>query len=184
MFNIDVDIVIWDSHPLALGAAPQQVYIDGISQLKNPHVTTKPTHAQKAPHTPDFDEETGLALEYDGLPPLEPNSKVDGSVLFINVSQVHLRGHDCEISRMYSLKETGSKGVVLVKNGKVVCIGSYNICGKEVKASQDIKTIDLHGGSIAYVAPFLLLHHFLLTIFVKSCPHQFRKSFGSRRYPR
>ena len=27
------DIVLWDSHPLALGATPQQVWIDGIAQL-------------------------------------------------------------------------------------------------------------------------------------------------------
>src|ERR1700734_3270270 len=26
----DADIVLWDSHPLALGAAPIQVFIDGI----------------------------------------------------------------------------------------------------------------------------------------------------------
>ncbi|EKM81020.1 hypothetical protein AGABI1DRAFT_105866 [Agaricus bisporus var. burnettii JB137-S8] len=130
----DADIVIWDSHPLALGAAPQQVYIDGISQLKNPHVTTKPTHAQKVPQTPNFDREAGLAVEYDGLPPLEPHSSLDDPVLFINV---------------YSLKETGSMGVALVKGGRVVCFGSYSVCGKEAKASRGIKTIDLHGGTIA-----------------------------------
>lgn len=152
MLMIAVDIVIWDSHPLALGAAPQQVYIDGISQLKNPHVTTKPTHAQKAPQTPNFDREAGLAVEYDGLPPLEPHSSLDDPVLFINVSQIHLRGHGCEIAQVYSLKETGSMGVALVKGGRVVCFGSYSVCGKEAKASRSIKTIDLHGGTIAYVA--------------------------------
>ncbi|KAI0710537.1 hypothetical protein C8Q76DRAFT_858520 [Earliella scabrosa] len=29
----DADIVLWDSHPLALGATPQQVWIDGVAQI-------------------------------------------------------------------------------------------------------------------------------------------------------
>ena len=35
-FNLHLDIVIWDSHPLALGATPRQIYIDGAHQLENP----------------------------------------------------------------------------------------------------------------------------------------------------
>ncbi|KAF8750742.1 Carbohydrate esterase family 9 protein [Rhizoctonia solani] len=38
----DADIVIWDSHPLSLGATPQQVYIDGSPQLDEPFVLGLP----------------------------------------------------------------------------------------------------------------------------------------------
>jgi hypothetical protein len=145
------DIVIWDSHPLALGAAPQQVFIDGIAQLKNPHVTPKPAHAQKAPKTPNFDQEARLAVEYDGLPPLEPESLGSQPILFTNVEQVHMYGEDGNIAQIFYDKHT--TGHVLVKNGRVVCVGSGNsICGKTAKEElNNLKVIDLHGGSIAWV---------------------------------
>ena len=41
-FNLHLDIVIWDWHPLALGATPRQVYIDGIPQLEKPQELNKP----------------------------------------------------------------------------------------------------------------------------------------------
>ena len=48
-FNLHLDIVIWDSHPLALGATPRQVYIDGIPQLENPQELTKLSKFQTLP---------------------------------------------------------------------------------------------------------------------------------------
>ncbi|KAH7104438.1 hypothetical protein BKA62DRAFT_767511 [Auriculariales sp. MPI-PUGE-AT-0066] len=43
----DADIVLWDSHPLQVGATLCQVFIDCIPQLKNPHAiaTAKPQRA-------------------------------------------------------------------------------------------------------------------------------------------
>lgn len=143
------DIVIWDSHPLALGAAPQQVFIDGIAQLKDPHVTPKPAHTQKSPETPDFDEEARLAVEYDGLPPLTPQSVVSQPIFFTNVGQVYMRGKDGDIAQIFS--DSHATGYVLVKDGKVVCVGSGDsICGKSAEAEIDnLQIIDLFGGSIA-----------------------------------
>lgn len=142
--------MIWDSHPLALGAAPQQVFIDGIAQLQDPHVTPKPTRAQKVPKTPNFDREAQLAVKYDGLPPLAPHAEQADYVLFTNVGRVHMRGHNCEISQVYSVSEAGKPGVVFTKKGKVVCVGLESICGKEARAfKSQTKVIDLQGGSVA-----------------------------------
>ena len=66
------DVVLWDSHPLTLGATPQQVWIDGIPQLATPYTITKPSAFQQVPKVPNFDDEVKQTLEYDGLPPLEP----------------------------------------------------------------------------------------------------------------
>jgi hypothetical protein len=68
------DIVAWDSHPLALGATPKQVWIDGISQIESPFSSQKPAAFQKPPATPDFDREAYEAIKYDGLPPLQCDS--------------------------------------------------------------------------------------------------------------
>ncbi|KAF9012149.1 hypothetical protein BDZ89DRAFT_1047155 [Hymenopellis radicata] len=53
----DADVVVWYSHTLAPGAAPKQVYFDGIPQLKVPHLIPKPLSSQKVPLTPNFDAE-------------------------------------------------------------------------------------------------------------------------------
>lgn len=31
------DIIVYDSHPMALGATPLQVFIDGVPQIPSPH---------------------------------------------------------------------------------------------------------------------------------------------------
>ena len=53
----DADLVIWDSHPLSLGATPKQVIIDGIPQLPTPYIVEKPDAFQVAPKVPNFDKE-------------------------------------------------------------------------------------------------------------------------------
>ncbi|KAJ7691755.1 hypothetical protein B0H17DRAFT_1062568 [Mycena rosella] len=80
----DADLVLWDSHPLALGATPVQVFIDGIPQLSNAHVSKKPASQQHAPKTPNFDQERMAAIKYEGLPPLEAATRTAGAVLFRN----------------------------------------------------------------------------------------------------
>ena len=81
----DADLVIWDSHPLSLGATPKQVFIDGIAQLDDAFVSEKPAIFQKVPKTPNFDREAENAIKYDGLPPLAPEKTISGTVIFINV---------------------------------------------------------------------------------------------------
>ncbi|KAG6372339.1 carbohydrate esterase family 9 protein [Boletus reticuloceps] len=80
----DADIVIWDSHPLALGATPKQVWIDGIAQIENPYVSEKPITFQTLPTTPDFEEQAKAAIKYQGLPPLTPSRAKADTVVFTN----------------------------------------------------------------------------------------------------
>ena len=85
-----VDVVVWDSHPLALGATPKQVFVDGIPQIDEPFISPKPAAFQRAPAVPDFEQEARDAVKYEGLPPLESKSSLGGEepVLFVNVSEV------------------------------------------------------------------------------------------------
>jgi imidazolonepropionase-like amidohydrolase len=43
----DADIVVWNSHPLAVGATPQQVYIDGKETLENKKAFSVQTNPMK-----------------------------------------------------------------------------------------------------------------------------------------
>ncbi|KAH7911300.1 composite domain of metallo-dependent hydrolase [Hygrophoropsis aurantiaca] len=143
----DADVVVWDSHPLSLGAAPKQVWIDGIPQLESPYVSEKPASVQKVPTTPNFDKETAAAVEYDGLPPLAPVRSKSGFVVFANISSVFARTGG-EIQQVYSATDS-SDGVVVVKDGILVCHGAHSSCLSDLAAAGDAEWIDLEGGSIS-----------------------------------
>ncbi|EIM86583.1 composite domain of metallo-dependent hydrolase [Stereum hirsutum FP-91666 SS1] len=89
----DADLVIWDSHPLSLGATPTQTYIDGIAQLPSPHTITSPKSSDllHAPKVPNYDKEAEKAVRYEGLPPLMDVASLEGTVVFRNVSRVYKR---------------------------------------------------------------------------------------------
>ncbi|KAF8904152.1 hypothetical protein CPB85DRAFT_1225892 [Mucidula mucida] len=143
----DADVVVWDSHPLALGAAPKQVFIDGIPQLEKPHLKTKPFSSQKVPLTPSFDTEAQEAIEYDGTQPLDPKATISGAVVFENVKSVYVQRAG-KVVEAYLARDGLDHGVVRVENGRTVCYGPQYIC-LETKAFAGATRIDLEGGSIA-----------------------------------
>ncbi|EIW82936.1 carbohydrate esterase family 9 protein [Coniophora puteana RWD-64-598 SS2] len=145
----DADIVMWDSHPLALGATPTHVFIDGISQLKDAHVQEKPAVFQELPKVPDFDADAQAAVEYEGLPPLEPKKRTSGFVLFRNVKSLYVHEEDGSVAREVSLmRDDGTLGVVLVHEGKV-CYKPESTCAEFVSGVDAADTIDLEGGALA-----------------------------------
>lgn len=141
----DADIVVWDSHPLQLGATPKQVFIDGIAQLTSPHIVEKSSLLQKAPVTPNFDEAAKETLEYEGLPPLEAQKTIsDSTIAFINVKNVFTRNPDA-----ISLSElTTGVSTVIVRSGEIVSICKDRTCDPNL-TPVNTTYIDLKGGSIS-----------------------------------
>ncbi|KAI0062927.1 composite domain of metallo-dependent hydrolase [Artomyces pyxidatus] len=141
----DADVVIWDSHPLALGATPRQVFIDGIPQIEKPYGWAKLAESQSAPKTPDYDAEAAEALKHDGLPPLQEFSATTADrVVFANVSSVWVRNED-------GVEElTGAKdlGFVTVEGGRIVGTGK-DAAYVEALSQPSTHLVDLQGGSIA-----------------------------------
>lgn len=150
--SLYLDVVIWDSHPLALGATPKQVYIDGIPQIDTPHVHEKPAAFQKVPQTPNFDHEAADTVKYGGLPPLKPSRSVK-NVVFVNVQSVWSRVENEEgIEQIFDVstsERTSGNGrtAVVVEDGKIQCIGSMLTCA--VGNLVGYEMIDLEGGSLA-----------------------------------
>lgn len=142
----DADVVLWDSHPLQLGATPRKVWIDGILQLgadEDGVVVGKGKDdpaLQDAPSVPNWDKERGEAVKWEGLPPLA-GEKRTGRVVFKNVSEVIVRAQQ---GVKPNLKKSGTLDVV-VDAGKVACTGST--CARDQQLSADIE-VDLQGGSI------------------------------------
>ncbi|KAJ7594051.1 hypothetical protein C8J56DRAFT_853905 [Mycena floridula] len=151
----DADLVIWDSHPLALGATPVQVYIDGIAQLSSPHISEKPSTFQEVPQTPNWDKERNATVDWDGLPPLRPKV-INKVVKFVGVRSVWTKDISGEsiisaFDRDHVALETETSDTgdwtVVVSDGKIACFARDDSCASI--ASIASMTIDLKGGSIA-----------------------------------
>ncbi|KAI6000811.1 hypothetical protein EDD15DRAFT_2362285 [Pisolithus albus] len=138
----DADLVIWDSHPLALGTTPLQVFIDGIPQLTNP-VSVRKESFQEAAITPDFDDEAQATVTYEGLPPLDPKEAVT-TIVFRNASSIWLR--DSSGAKLVYEAPAAEYEGVLVFDGTIVCVGSEDECPPDNYAGYYVK--DLQRGSI------------------------------------
>ncbi|KAJ7154783.1 carbohydrate esterase family 9 protein [Mycena filopes] len=161
--GFDADIIVWDSHPLALGAAPTQVFIDGIAQISEPFVSPKPPSAQHAPATPNWEQEIKDAIKYEGLPPLEPTTAEVPVVVFRNVGSLFVKhAKTGTVAEVFSTLETGRDGVVVVEAGEIVCSGLQAACS-EALTRPNVLQIDLQGGSISpglltYGSPLGVVH--------------------------
>ncbi|KAI0065899.1 composite domain of metallo-dependent hydrolase [Artomyces pyxidatus] len=152
----DADIVMWDSHPLRLGAAPVRVWIDGAPQAVGAEtgiVVGKGKEApewREVPETPDWKKERRETVKWEGLPPLEVES-VRGRVVFSNVSEVLIKNKG-EIATVLGRgvhQHSGSmgEGVVVIDDGKMVCTGDASSCSSFLGRAE--RTVDLQGGSLA-----------------------------------
>ncbi|KAF7556147.1 hypothetical protein G7Z17_g1641 [Cylindrodendrum hubeiense] len=68
----DADIVVWDSHPLAIGATPLQVFIDGVPQLESSKVKRSMGTTFKDPPSPS----SGVPM----VPPMRSLTTVTASL--------------------------------------------------------------------------------------------------------
>jgi hypothetical protein len=157
--DYDADVVMWDSHPLQLGATPIRVWIDEIRQIpltkasgrstygtgSAPSEIIEPEEARLSlPGQPSYAKERQETLDWDGLPPLR-GFPVEKQVVFRNVKEVWTRGKD-KIEESYAAPED-TLGVVVVEGGKVSCIGSEDDC--VVSGGDHTVDVDLRGGSIS-----------------------------------
>ncbi|KAF5380445.1 hypothetical protein D9615_004477 [Tricholomella constricta] len=144
----DADLVIWDSHPLALGATPSQVFIDGIPQLKSVHIVQKPKTFQESPKVPNFDKEAADAVKYEGLPPIAPKEFTGDLTVFTNVKSVYKRTLDA-VEVLFSVNGLSDElGVAVARNGSLVCSGMHADCLTAFDAAA-ATYVDLEGGSIS-----------------------------------
>ncbi|KAF8806405.1 carbohydrate esterase family 9 protein [Phlegmacium glaucopus] len=145
----DADLVIWDSHPMALGATPSQVFIDGIAQLEAPHIVSKPKAYQRTPRVPNFDNDAQNAVDYEGLPPLTPNkSPINTTIIFKNVKSFYQKKGNI-IEQVLFPQEIGGFSTLVIRDGSVICSGDERCSKMATSDFTSFLTIDLEGGSIS-----------------------------------
>ncbi|KAJ7225059.1 hypothetical protein B0H12DRAFT_1328757 [Mycena haematopus] len=143
----DADLVLWDAHPLALGATPIQVFIDGIPQLTAPAVSFKPDAFQHVPQTPNWEKEVRDTIKYEGLPPLAGRS-AKGTVAFVNVRGAWVRraGRIRALVEAETHSDENANLTVIVHGGRIACAGS-SACTEFLTAGTEV--VDLQGGALA-----------------------------------
>ncbi|KAJ7221007.1 carbohydrate esterase family 9 protein [Mycena haematopus] len=138
----DADLIVWDSHPLALGATPVQVFIDGIPQLEDAYVVEKPKAFQRAPSVPNFDKEAEEAVKHEGLPPLEPTTVKTRPIIFVNVRSVFTPDVE-SVQQLFLATDGDPLGTVVAEDGHITCVG---VCSTDFA---DATVVDLKAGSIS-----------------------------------
>lgn len=116
----DADVVIWDRSPLALGAAPIQVFIDGVPLFDEKPITpiTKTNLDENAQRKPS---QRTSKLPREGL-----KNYVLTNIGFNYVSE--------------------SK-TVIVQNGQIICSAKSDGC-ESLLSQGDLETIDAQGGYV------------------------------------
>lgn len=98
---------------------------------------------------PNYDKEAKAAVDFEGLPPLEPKAAKKNIVLFANVRSTFTRTDD-DVQETFTAQGE-DLGVVVVKDGKIACSGTSLSCSLSsfVSNDADAEIVDLKGGSIA-----------------------------------
>ncbi|KAI0004939.1 hypothetical protein BJV74DRAFT_805840 [Russula compacta] len=150
--GMDADVVLWDSHPLRLGATPAAVWVDGIAQPLGTEIGVLVGKGKEAPdwreppNVPDWKQERQEAFKWDGLPPLEL-ARVTEAVVFANVSAVLVRGAEGIEHMFRSSAVDNARGIVIVQAGKIICAGFDSACNPLVPNQAHL--VDLEGGVLA-----------------------------------
>ncbi len=158
MLILTKDVVIWDAHPLTIGATPVQVFIDGIAQIDDPYTVQKSWALQRVPSVPKWDCEAAQTVKWDGLPPLQGRKYSLGrgvAVRFERVKSAWISNANGTIVNVFgedydNVAEADEKTVVL-RDGNIVCVGETRDGCKDADMAETAEdlVIDLNGGSLA-----------------------------------
>ncbi|KAI1372142.1 amidohydrolase [Hypoxylon crocopeplum] len=121
--GFDADIVVWDSDPLSVGAAPVQVWIDGTAQFDHPVELEKPFVLPSSP--PE-------------VPVTAKETVTSTNVVFTGVSKSFLSPELRQDSH-------GQNSTVVISSGKITCLGTCQ-AELEVASKSGTKIIHLQDG--------------------------------------
>ncbi|TDZ29389.1 hypothetical protein C8035_v011290 [Colletotrichum spinosum] len=149
----DADLVVWDSHPLSIGATPLQVYIDGRPQLKHEIVqesmgTTFNAAAteEDRPVTPEMRTDVEPAKR-DAF--CTETKKNKGTFIINGISKTFLENHPQLPSTFKDL--SGENLTLIIAKGAVACLDTFKGCASTVaRASVDsqVTTVSLNNGHV------------------------------------
>ncbi|KAJ9154718.1 Imidazolonepropionase [Pleurostoma richardsiae] len=148
----DADIVVWDAHPLSIGATPRQVFIDGVATLDPLVVEESSATMSKA-----FSA-TERGAEKPAMRAVVPESqrqsvcesaKVAGKKLVISGIRKSFLDNDSDLPE--GATQYGGNHTITLEDGVITCLGDYAKCGQSSleEASGEVVHIALSNGHIS-----------------------------------
>ncbi|KAF2719434.1 hypothetical protein K431DRAFT_296033 [Polychaeton citri CBS 116435] len=131
--GFDADIVVWDSDPLSVGAAPVQVWIDGVAQYKEPFEKVLPSGKAQILGAVDY---LGTTLQKSSA-----------------LGELAITGIKTSFNPAVGGLSTESDIRILMANGRVECVGKNDFCGGQDVSSRHVKREILDLGGNGYVTP-------------------------------
>ncbi|KAK8031138.1 carbohydrate esterase family 9 [Apiospora arundinis] len=133
----DADIVVWDSHPLSIGATPQQVFIDGVATLKSEDVE-KATGSSMEAHTAPLGpvDEPRMRVR---KPARESNefcasAKQNARSFVVQGIQKSFLYNYPQLPRGVSPSGKAENLTLVIHKGQVACLDTQNACKAAVAA--------------------------------------------------
>ncbi|KAF9872698.1 hypothetical protein CkaCkLH20_09877 [Colletotrichum karsti] len=148
----DADLVVWDAHPLSIGATPLQVYIDGNPQLKHQIVQesmgttfneagTKDTQ----PVTPKMRTE----LEPEKREAFCSKTKKPATFVINGITTTFLENHPQVPSTFHDV--SGENLTLVINKGGIACLNTSKNCASAItqaSAEGEVTTLDLSNGHV------------------------------------
>jgi imidazolonepropionase-like amidohydrolase len=139
----DADIVVWNLHPLLVGATPLQVYIDGNPTLDPKKVEESLSKMQNQNYGGDQLPKMRMELTEETKKEICDKAAGEGESLIITGIKKSFLGSTEAESR------TTQDLTMVLESGKIACFGVHEVCASRHK---DSRTIRLENG---YVLPGL-----------------------------
>lgn len=146
--GFDADLVLWDRHPLQLGATPVAVYVDGVSQLGKAYASGGETFKTRdAPPSVNYTHEfqrvrnESDAIVLDRAHAFSEPVTEALTVVLRNVSRVFQR-----VNNSIHVQDFDSDGTLVYANGRITCLDTYYVCQDQVPPHA--RNVHLHGGTV------------------------------------
>ncbi|QDS74888.1 hypothetical protein FKW77_003653 [Venturia effusa] len=137
--GFDADLVVWDSHPLSVGATPLQVFVDGKPTLDE-KVVAESMSKVKAEETKQFPQSRTRPLIDDASKSAICTSIAkSSSVMITGIQKSYL-----EEPTVKSESTTRNK-TIIIKSGKISCFDSFEKCAS---SNEHLPTIRLNNGHV------------------------------------
>ncbi len=145
----DADIVVWDDHPLRIGATPRQVFIDGIDVLDPAKVEESMGPASTRSLTEPEDLAVRLAIPEEAKRDFCTQATKPKQRFVVSGIRKSLLGNYPELER--SASEAGSANLTLViDDGELVCLDLESRCRHAVALlGSDAMHVNLKNGHLA-----------------------------------
>lgn len=155
----DADLVVWDAHPLSVGATPKQVYIDGIATLDALEVEANSARVFAG-------EESGMVWG-SGLPAMratmpeeerrelcKSSRRSDAAFVISGLNKAFLDEFPDLLPTAEGRSSSKERLTLVINNGKVSCLGTDQYCAaaaaqvREQRVKDDLVSIQLKDGHL------------------------------------